>query len=241
MSSVLFISDLHLDQQRPQITALFKDFLATEARGAGALYILGDLFEAWIGDDDPDQHHAEVQDALAALTASGVPTYFMHGNRDFLVGEAFAERTGIRLLEDPTVIELYGEPTVLLHGDTLCTDDVEYQQFRQMVRNPAWQQEFLSQPLAARQAFADKARAESRTAQSGKAMAIMDVNEKTVAQAFRESGARRMIHGHTHRPAIHTDSLDGTTCQRIVLGDWYTQGSLLRASPSGLSLRSLPL
>ncbi|MDX1455506.1 MAG: UDP-2,3-diacylglucosamine diphosphatase [Gammaproteobacteria bacterium] len=241
MGQVLFISDLHLDEARPEVTNLFLEFLATEARSAHALYILGDLFEAWIGDDDPNPHHARVQDALAALTASGVPTYFMHGNRDFLVGQAFAERTGVHLLEDPTVIDLYEEPTVLLHGDTLCTDDVEYQQFRQMVRNPDWQREFLSQPVAARQAFADKARAESRSAQSGKAMAIMDVNQDTVAAAFADCGVRRMIHGHTHRPAIHTQSIGGQTCQRIVLGDWYTQGSVLRATAAGLSLSNLPL
>lgn len=241
MPSVLFISDLHLDPERPDITRLFLDFLATEARSAGALYILGDLFEAWIGDDDPSPHHAGVQDALAALTQGGIPTFFMHGNRDFLVGEDFASRTGVQLLPDPTVISLYGQPTLLMHGDTLCTDDTQYQEFRSMVRDAAWQEEFLAQPLAARQAFAEKARKESKASQSGKAMDIMDANQQAIEKAMREHDVRRLIHGHTHRPGIHTFSLDGKTHQRIVLGDWYTQGSVLTASADGLSLRSLPM
>ncbi len=241
MSKILFISDLHLDPERPDITRLFMDFLATEAVTASALYILGDLFEAWIGDDDPTPHHAEVQDALAQLAQRCVPAFFMHGNRDFLVGEEFAARTGMKLLTDPTVISLYGQPTLLMHGDTLCTDDVDYQEFRSMVRNPEWQRQFLSQPLEARQAFAAKARAESKASQSGKAMDIMDANQQAVEAVMREHGVRRLIHGHTHRPGVHTFSLEGETCQRIVLGDWYTQGSVLTASHEGLSLRSLPL
>lgn len=241
MSSVLFISDLHLDPERPDITRLFMDFLATEAISASALYILGDLFEAWIGDDDPTPHHVEVQEALAQLTQRGVAAFFMHGNRDFLVGEEFSARTGVRLLPDPTVIPLFGQATLLMHGDTLCTDDREYQEFRSMVRDEKWQQEFLSQPLEARKAFAARARAESRTSQAAKAMDIMDANQATVENAMREHGVRRLIHGHTHRPGIHTFSLDGETHQRIVLGDWYTQGSVLTASNEGLTLRSLPL
>lgn len=241
MKQALFISDLHLDATRPKITELFIDFLNGEAREADALYILGDLFEAWIGDDDPDPHHAQVQDALRACTAAGVAGFCMHGNRDFLIGERFATRTGLTLLSDPTVIDLFGCRTLLMHGDTLCTDDEGYQQFRAMVRATDWQQQFLGQPLEARQAFAAKARAESKAAQAGLAMDIMDVNHGAVAEAFRQHDVSRMIHGHTHRPGVHTFSADGKTRQRIVLGDWYEQGSLLRATNAGLSLLQLPL
>lgn len=241
MKHILFISDLHLDASRPQITELFIEFLNGEARTAGALYILGDLFEAWIGDDDPDPHHARVQDALQELTAAGVPGFFMHGNRDFLIGERFAARTGLTLLSDPTVIDLFGCRTLLMHGDTLCIDDEGYQKFRAMVRATEWQQQFLGQPLEARQAFAAKARAESKAAQAGLAMDIMDVNHQAVIDAFREHDVRRMIHGHTHRPGVHTFNINGRIRQRIVLGDWYEQGSLLRATEAGLSLLQLPL
>ncbi|MDX1442401.1 MAG: UDP-2,3-diacylglucosamine diphosphatase [Gammaproteobacteria bacterium] len=241
MSHTLFISDLHLDPARPRITELFLDFLANDARQAEALYILGDLFEAWIGDDDPDEHHGRIQDAMAALSATGVNTYFMHGNRDFLVGKRFSERTGFTLLDDPTVIDLYGVPTVLLHGDTLCTDDVEYLKVREQLHDPQWQSNFLSQSLEARKAFAAQARADSKAAQSGKAMDIMDANREAVASEFLAHDVSRMIHGHTHRPGIHTFPLEGRTRQRIVLGDWYEQGSLLRCSPAGVSLLEIPL
>jgi UDP-2,3-diacylglucosamine hydrolase len=227
-ATVLFVSDLHLDSARPAITELFLTFLRGEARSAAALYILGDLFEAWIGDDDPDPHHARVMDAMRELADSGVPGFFMHGNRDFLVGPAFAERTGFSLLDDPALIELDGEPTLLMHGDTLCTDDHEYQAFRQQVRNPDWQAAFLAQPVEKRRAFAAEARRQSREAQTGKADAIMDVNAQAVAQAFRDHNVRRLIHGHTHRPAVHAVNVDGLDAQRIVLGDWYEQGSVLR-------------
>lgn len=241
MKPALFISDLHLDASRPQITDLFIEFLNDDAREAGALYILGDLFEAWIGDDDPDPHHGRVQDALRELTAAGVDAFFMHGNRDFLIGERFAARTGMTLLSDPTVIDLFGCPTLLMHGDTLCTDDEGYQKFRSMVRASEWQQQFLGQPLEARQAFAAKARAESKAAQAGLAMDIMDVNHEAVVGTFREHGVGRMIHGHTHRPGVHTFTVEGQIRQRIVLGDWYEQGSLLRATDAGLSLLQLPV
>ena len=241
MSHTLFISDLHLDPERPYITELFLEFMRHEARRAEALYILGDLFEAWIGDDDPDAHHGEVQDAMAELSASGTSTFFMHGNRDFLVGDAFSERTGFTLLDDPTVIDLYGTPTVLLHGDTLCTDDVEYLKVREQLHDPQWQRNFLAQSLDARKAFAAQARVESKAAQSGKAMDIMDANQAAVEAEFREHGVTRMIHGHTHRPGIHTFSLEGRNRQRIVLGDWYEQGSVLRCSKEGTSLLEIPL
>jgi UDP-2,3-diacylglucosamine hydrolase len=241
VNRVLFISDLHLDASRPQATELFLDFLRRNAGGADALYILGDLFEAWIGDDDVDPHHARVQEGMRAFVNGGAKGYFMHGNRDFLIGERFADRTGFTLLEDPAVIDLFGWPTLLMHGDTLCTDDKGYQEFRRMVRNAAWQKHFLDQPLAARQAFAAKARAESKAAQAGLAMDIMDVNRDAVDAAFREHGLARLIHGHTHRPGVHTYLLDGRARQRIVLGDWYEQGSVLTATPAGLSLTEPPL
>lgn len=241
MKRVLFISDLHLDASRPRITELFLDFLQDNAGNADALYILGDLFEAWVGDDDADPHHARVQDGMRALTDSGVAGYFMHGNRDFLVGHRFAERTGFNLLQDPSVIDLFQRPALLMHGDTLCTDDAGYQAFRRQVRDAAWQEKFLAQPLAARHAFAATARAESKAAQAGLAMDIMDVNREAVDAAFLEHGLALMIHGHTHRPGVHTFLLEGRPRQRIVLGDWYAQGSVLVATAAGLSLASLPL
>ncbi len=239
MNRVLFISDLHLDAARPRATELFLAFLRENANDTDALYILGDLFEAWLGDDDPDPHHARVQDAMRALTDTGVAGFFMHGNRDFLVGERFAARTGFTLLDDPAVIDLFGQRTLLMHGDTLCTDDVNYQKVRTMFRDPDWQREFLAQPLEARQAFANSARAESKAAQAGLAMDIMDVNRDAVDAAFLEHGLARLIHGHTHRPGVQTYLLEGKPRQRIVLGDWYEQGSVLTATPDGLSLMTL--
>ncbi|HEX7029203.1 MAG TPA: UDP-2,3-diacylglucosamine diphosphatase [Gammaproteobacteria bacterium] len=239
MNRVLFISDLHLDAARPHATELFLAFLRENTNDTDALYILGDLFEAWLGDDDPDPHHARVQDAMRALTDTGVAGFFMHGNRDFLVGERFAARTGFTLLDDPAVIDLFGQRTLLMHGDTLCTDDVNYQKVRTMFRDPDWQREFLAQPLEARQAFANSARAESKAAQAGLAMDIMDVNRDAVDAAFLEHGLARLIHGHTHRPGVQTYLLEGKPRQRIVLGDWYEQGSVLTATPDGLSLMAL--
>lgn len=237
----LFVSDLHLDPSRPEITRLFGEFLDGEARGADALYILGDLFEAWVGDDDPSETGAFVAGKLKALSDDGVPVAFMHGNRDFLLGEAYARRAGMALLEDPTRIELDGKPVLLMHGDTLCTDDVAYQQFRAQTRDPAWQAQFLSQPLAARLAFAQQARAASQARQgelrdAGTMETITDVSPAAVDAAFAEHGVDTIIHGHTHRPAVHELTVDGRPRRRIVLGDWYEQGSVLRASPQGFEL-----
>ena len=226
--SSLFISDLHLDDMRPQITDLFARFLTEEARDADALYILGDLFESWIGDDDDASLALRVAHALRALSDSGVPIYFMHGNRDFLLGASYAERAGMTLLADPTILDLHGERVLLMHGDTLCIDDIEYQKFRMLVRNPAWQAQFLAKPLAERGAFAAQARGESRKQTAMKAAEIMDVNQGAVESAMRTHGVRRLIHGHTHRPATHRFDLDGTSAERIVLGDWYEQTSVLR-------------
>lgn len=235
--ATLFISDLHLDPARPQITDLFMEFLRQEAPHAEALYILGDFFEAWIGDDDPDPHHARIMAGVRQLTDQGVPVYFMHGNRDFLIGEAFARKTGCTLLQDPHLTNLYGTPTLLMHGDTLCTDDLEYQKFRSMVRSPAWQRAFLAKPLEARRAFAAQARAESRSQTQAKPEDIMDVNQNTVERVMAEHNVSRLIHGHTHRPAVHRFRSHGGEKARIVLGDWYTQSSLLRADGHGLQLR----
>lgn len=241
MNPVLFISDLHLDPSRPQVTGLFLEFLAGAARTAAALYILGDLFEAWIGDDDPDPDHARVIAGLRATVDSGVPVWLMHGNRDFLLGEDFARRSGVRLLPDSTVIELFGTPALLLHGDTLCTDDRAYQDFRAMVREPRWQRDFLARPIGERQAIARQLRETSQEATRGKAEYITDVNADAVAGCMRDAGVRLLIHGHTHRPAMHEFELDGQPARRIVLGDWYEQGSLLRCDTEGCRLETLPL
>jgi UDP-2,3-diacylglucosamine hydrolase len=238
--TTLFISDLHLDAERPAIRDLFGRFIDEQARTADALYILGDLFEAWIGDDDPSGTGAFVADALRDLSTAGVPVYFMRGNRDFLLGNDYARRAGITILPDPAVVMLYGKPTLLMHGDTLCTDDVAYQQFRAQTRDPEWQRQFLSQPLEARAAFAAQARAASKAHQSGLkahgAMdAITDVSEATVAATMARFGIDTLIHGHTHRPAVH--ARDGS--RRIVLGDWYEQGSVLRVDADGATLSVL--
>jgi len=223
----LFISDLHLDPARPHITQEFTRLAAGAAREAAALYILGDLFESWIGDDDDAPLALDVARALEGLNAHGVPVYFMAGNRDFLLGDAYAQRAGLTLLPDPTVIDLAGERTLLMHGDTLCTDDVEYRKFRALVRNAEWQRQFLGKSLPERRAFAAMARGESSRQNATKPAEIMDVNADAVIAAMREHGVRRLIHGHTHRPATHRFELDGQMAERIVLGDWYEQGSVL--------------
>ena len=239
--TTLFIADLHLDPERPAITELFGHFVDGEARDADALYILGDLFEAWVGDNDPSEAGAFVAERLRALTASGVPAYFIRGNRDFLLGNDYASRSGMILLDEPLVVDLHGTPTVILHGDLLCTDDVAYQQFRAQTRDPRWQAQFLAQPLEARLAFAAQARAASKArygelVSAGTAEVVGDVAKDAVDQLFERSCVARMIHGHTHRPAIH-DEGQGRT--RIVLGDWYEQGSVLRVSEDGVELASL--
>lgn len=226
--TTLFLSDLHLYPQRPASTALFEAFCAGEARAAEAVYLLGDLFEAYIGDDDDGEIATRVATATRALRDAGVPVYFMRGNRDFLVGPDYAARAGWTLLPDPAVILLDGEPTLLMHGDLLCLDDLAYQAFRRQVRDPAWQQAFLSQPLAARRAFATQARAASAAAQSGRDESIGDITPAEVQRLMALHGTRRLIHGHTHRPAIHAVALPSGSGQRIVLGDWYEQGSVLR-------------
>ena len=238
--TTLFISDLHLDPERPGITDLFGRFIDGEARGADALYILGDLFEAWVGDDDPSDTGGFVAGKLRSLRDAGVPVYFMRGNRDFLLGDEFARRAGMTLLPDPAVVMLYGKPVLLMHGDLLCTGDTAYQQFRAQTRDPKWQDQFLSQPLHARLAFAQQARAASQAHQGGLAAqgtmeSITDAAPDAVRATFARYGLDRMIHGHTHRPKVHED--EGGT--RIVLGDWYEQGSVLRVTPEGAELSVL--
>jgi UDP-2,3-diacylglucosamine hydrolase len=238
--STLFISDLHLSAERPAITALFLEFLRTRARQAEALYILGDLFEYWIGDDTAQQpEYQPLIAGLRELTAAGVPVRVMHGNRDFLLGSEFERQTGAQLLPDPSIVELYGEPVLLMHGDTLCTDDLPYLKFRQMVRNPAWVQMFLGKPVAERVVIVREYREVSKAATAAKKPEIMDVNPAAVETALRSHGVRHLIHGHTHRPAQHTLMLDGATVRRTVLGDWYDQGSVLSCDAHGCRLESL--
>jgi UDP-2,3-diacylglucosamine hydrolase len=235
----LFISDLHLDDRRPETTNLLLKFLEDEAVHADALYILGDLFEFWLGDDVPSKCSLAVATALKRLSQSGVPCYFMHGNRDFLLQGEYAVRAGIELLPEEYVADLYGEPVLLMHGDSLCTDDTAYQQFRTVVRDPAWQRDFLAKSPQERLQTALQARDASAAHKGAVDMTIMDVNPGEVVAAFERHGVSRMIHGHTHRPATHDLEIKGRPAQRIVLGDWYTQGSVLRVRPGSYELSPL--
>ena len=238
--STLFISDLHLDDRRPETTALLLKFLQDEAVQSEALYILGDLFEFWLGDDVRSRCAEDVANAVAHLAGSGVPCYFMHGNRDFLVRGDYAAAAGFHLLPEEHVIDLYGEKVLLMHGDSLCTDDFAYQQFRRVVRNPAWQRDVLSKSPQERLQIALQARDASAAHKGSVEMDIMDVNPNEVNAAFVRHGVLRMIHGHTHRPAIHDLDIRGQKPQRIVLGDWYTQGSVLRVQDGRYDLSVLP-
>lgn len=240
MSETLFISDLHLDDSRPEVTELFLQFLKARAVKAHALFILGDFFEAWIGDDTADENDPIIQ-GIKQLTAGGLPVYFMRGNRDFLVGNRFAKLTGMKLLTDGHIIDLDGEKVLLMHGDTLCTDDKKYQQFRKMVRNPIWQWCFLHLPKSYRLKKADKARARSKAYQQQIKPEIMDVNQATVESTMLRAGVTTLIHGHTHRPNIHHIELEGQAAERIVLGDWYDQGSVLSYKNGEFTLEALPL
>ncbi len=236
----LFVSDVHLDDAAPQAQRQFLEFLRTHGASARALYILGDLFEAWVGDDDAGGEREAVLDALRELTGSGVACFLLHGNRDFLIGEDFCRRTGCQLLPDPVVAELDGEPVLLTHGDALCTDDHAYQELRSLVRAPAWQRRFLALSLADRQLLANEARAGSRAHTARTIPKIMDVNATAVTAAFKAARVSRIIHGHTHRPAVHDALVEGRSVQRIVLGAWYEQGSYLAYESGRYELRSLP-
>ena len=238
--STLFISDLHLQDSRPQVQKWLLALLRGAARQADALYILGDLFEYWIGDDALSPLAAELAVLTSRLGAGGVACYFIHGNRDFLLGEDYAARAGLSILPEETVIDLYGRPTLLLHGDTLCTDDVEYQVFRRQARDPAWQAAVLGQSVEDRVRMAQAARNASMEHTGSTAMEIMDVNEEAVRAAFRRHGVRRMIHGHTHRPAFHRHEIgDGTEGERIVLAEWHSGGSYLEVTAEGARMVEL--
>lgn len=229
----LFISDLHLSPDEPATVARFLAFLDGPARTAAGLTILGDLFEYWAGDDDlADPFNQHIVTALRALADSGVPVSFMAGNRDFLIGADFAAATGLALLPDPCVREIAGTRTLLTHGDTLCTDDDEYQQFRRHVRDPAWQDAFLARPLVERKAEITALRQRSEQEKSIKPLALMDVNSAAVASALHTHDVQALIHGHTHRQALHTQEVDGHACQRWVLGDWGAErGTALACKP----------
>jgi UDP-2,3-diacylglucosamine hydrolase len=237
--ATLFISDLHIDASRPEITRQFLSFLRTEAAGADALYILGDLFESWVGDDDADPAQREAIAGLHALTLGGVPCFVMHGNRDFLLGPQFCAMSGAALLPDPILVTLYGEPVLVMHGDALCTDDRAYQRLRATVRDAEWQRQFLSLSVAARRALAGAARAGSQAHTAAIEYAITDVNAGSVEAVLRAAGVATLLHGHTHRPAVHSLQVDGRDCRRIVLGDWYSQGSVLRWDRAGPQLAAL--
>jgi UDP-2,3-diacylglucosamine hydrolase len=234
LSRTLFVSDLHLAEERPETTARFEKFLQEAIPGACALYVLGDLFEYWAGDDTLALPFESRVGGLLREAARAVPTAFLHGNRDFVIGARFAEATGVRLIGDPTVIDLGDTRAVLLHGDTLCTGDAAYQAFRAQVRDPRWQAAALARPLAERLALARGIRQGSETAKGGKVEAIMDVEPLAVEAAFRASGCDLMIHGHTHRPARHVHRVDGRECVRWVLPDWYEGGGYLAAGPEGI-------
>jgi UDP-2,3-diacylglucosamine hydrolase len=238
--TTLFISDLHLDTAHPDITEQFLKFLRDEAVQADALYILGDLFELWIGDDDPDPEKQRIVGALRQLSNRGVRCFLIHGNRDFLLGKHFAAASGCTLLADGTIVTLYGRKVLLMHGDVLCTDDRSYQRLRRIVRNPLVQWIFRHLSFARRQALARKIRAGSKEHIGHTAAYIMDVNANAVTQTLRHYRVDTLVHGHTHRPAVHQLQLDGKPATRIVLGDWYEQGSVLRWSASGYELESLP-
>lgn len=238
--SALFISDLHLSPDSPATTERFLSFLQGPAGETRRLFILGDLFEAWIGDDDlASPLPATVVQALRKQADSGLDIWVMHGNRDFLLGPAFCAAAGGKLLAEPSLIDLYGTPTLLLHGDSLCTDDQGYQAFRAQVRNPAWQQAVLARPLDERRAMAAQMRDQSMVAKDGKSMVVMDVNAEAVTAAFREHGCSRMIHGHTHRPARHDHEVDGRECERWVLPDWYETGGYLLCDGAGCRTMAL--
>lgn len=234
-----FISDLHLSAQRPDISQCLLAFLQNQAIQAEALYVLGDLFEVWIGDDDLSEFNLSIAGAFLALANQGVKIYFIHGNRDFLIRHKFAQRAGMTLLPERVVIDLYGTPTLIMHGDELCTRDVVYQKFRRKARGWWWPRLMLSLPLSVRRKIAEKGRSTSKKNHAGLTMEIMDVSPEAVLSALHQHQVTRLIHGHTHRPAIHDLDIHGQAAQRIVLGDWYEQGSILKVDEQSLELTTL--
>lgn len=239
--TLLFVADLHLRPERPDLSRAFLEFLQQDVPGADALYLLGDIFEAWIGDDAPMPGLEAIYDELAALSARGTALYFQHGNRDFLVGQAFLDTLGARALPDQQLISVPGGQALLMHGDQLCTDDTEYQAFRAQVRNPVWQQQFLSQTVEERLAIARQLRAASKARGAEKSADIMDVNPQAVSDALQQAGVDLLIHGHTHRPAIHDDQIRAGSGTRIVLGDWDENGWYLQIDNDGYQLIDFPI
>jgi UDP-2,3-diacylglucosamine hydrolase len=235
----LLASDLHLDAGAPWAIDAFLAFLEGPARDADALYLLGDLFEAWVGDDDDDAANTRACEGLAKLTGAGTRVYAMHGNRDFLLGEGFERRTGVKLLPDPVRLDLHGVPTLLSHGDVFCTEDLPYQELRDIVRQPGWQRRFLSLPLGTRRELASAARAGSKAHTERQIPVLMDVNADAVTAAMKATGARRLLHGHTHRPAIHQFDVGGVQCERVVLAPWYEAASCVAVDADGV--REVPL
>jgi UDP-2,3-diacylglucosamine hydrolase len=237
--TTLFVSDLHLEAAKPEIAEQFLEFLKVEAVSSDALYVLGDLFEYWVGDDDPNAHYATIKEALHTLVDHKVPVFLMHGNRDFMIGDAFARETGVTLLPDPHLLDIHGSRVLLCHGDAMCTDDVKYQEVRKMTRNPEWFAMMMQKSLAERQALGAQARAASMAHGDTIHEAIQDVNQTAVERNFREYGVATILHGHTHRPAIHKLEIDGNPVSRIVLGDWFTQGSVVRWDKDGPVLSAM--
>jgi UDP-2,3-diacylglucosamine hydrolase len=237
--TVLFISDLHLDAGRPETLARFDEFIERRALGAREVYVLGDLFEAWIGDDDDDRRLQPVIAGLRRLTRAGIPAAVMHGNRDFLLGQDFCEATGCRLLEEYERVDIYGATVLLTHGDLLCTDDIRYMTLRATLRNAAWQREFLAKSLSERRAIAADLRKLSATEIAAKPEDIMDVNQTAVEETMRRFDVRFLLHGHTHRPGVHRFSLDGQAATRIVLGAWHERGSVVTWDATGFRLEQL--
>ena len=234
-----FISDLHLSADRDDINQCLFEFLLEQAPQADALYVLGDLFEVWIGDDDQNSFTLSIAKAFNDLRQSGVPIYFIHGNRDFLIRERFAKQAGFEILPEQVVIDLYGEPTLIMHGDELCTKDIEYQAFRKKARSWWWPRIVLSLPLSTRRKIASKGRATSKQKQSKLSSEIMDVTSDEVTSYMQKFAVKRLVHGHTHRPAIHELVINSQSAQRIVLGDWYEQGSVLKVSKDKIDLTSM--
>ncbi len=238
MSETLFVSDIHLDVERSAVIDLFNQFLLQRALHADALYILGDLFEYWIGDDAPHQEYQSTFSALKEVNESNTPVYFLHGNRDFLVAKKFAEQTGVSLLAEEHVANIYSQDILLMHGDTLCIDDIAYQRFRKKTHNKWLQRIALHLPVSTRQSLAQRLRDTSKQATAGKHADIMDVNQSAIEAAMQRNNTKFLIHGHTHRPGIHDFEINAVAYKRAVLGDWYTQGSVLTVNSNGINLES---
>ncbi|NIG76104.1 UDP-2,3-diacylglucosamine diphosphatase [Klebsiella sp. Ap-873] len=238
--STLFIADLHLCPEEPAITAGFLRFLSGEARQADALYILGDLFEAWIGDDAPEPLYQQIAAAIKAVVDAGIPCYFIHGNRDFLLGKRYAKASGMTLLPEEKLLDVYGRKILIMHGDTLCTDDEGYQAFRRKVHQPWLQKLYLALPLFIRQRIADRMRADSQAANNMKSLEIMDVNPQAVVDTLTRHNVQCLIHGHTHRPAIHELEANGQPAFRCVLGAWHKEGSMIKVTPENVELIHFP-